>query len=272
MRLQPPLRLQAPGGLPGEGRFHAEVTSAGQPILQVAHLRADSTHPGHEAGVMWVDQHAARFELHPGWADPGHLSQWDQPDLVAPSEWPSLLATFNGGFKTPELRGGFYENGHTAGALLPGLASVVIDRAGRLTLGAWDSEVSMGPNVAAVRQNLQLLIDHHRIRPRLGSDVGADWGSTGVGPAIWRSGIGVTSRGDFVLVMGDSLTPQTLANLLLDAGSVRGMEMDINPTWMSAMWYTHRAASAPPQPHKLVDFQRPADGQVLGDGVRRVAA
>lgn len=47
-------------------------------------------------------------ELHPGYEDPGHPSQWNQPDWVAPAERSALLATFNGGFKTPESRGGFY--------------------------------------------------------------------------------------------------------------------------------------------------------------------
>jgi len=257
--LRVPLALQAPGRLPGEGRFHAAVTRRGQPVLQVAHLRADGTHGSIQAGVVWVDQKATRFELHPGWADPGHLALWNQPDWVPPSERSTLLATFNGGFKTPELRGGFYENGHTAGKLLAGLASLVIHRDGRVSLGSWADEERLSGDVVAVRQNLHLLIDQHRIRSGLDSNVTADWGPMiGVGPAVWRSGVGITARGDFVLVMGSALTPQTLANLLLDAGSVRGMEMDINPAWMSFMWYTH-PAGATPRPHKLITFQRSAD-------------
>jgi len=226
----------------------------------VAYLRADGAHGSDETGVVWIDHRSTRFELHPGFSDPGQLSRWDQPDRVPESERAALLATFNGGFKTPELRGGFYENGQVAGQLLPGAASVVIHRDGSFALGAWDREISMTRSVVAVRQNLSLLIDHGRIRSGLDSNILGNWGPTiGGGPDVWRSGVGITAAGDFLLVMGDRLTPQTLADLLLDAGSVRGMEMDINPAWMSFMWYTHRTPGAEPRPHKLVDFQRPAD-------------
>lgn len=257
--IQRSLALRAPGRLPREGQFRPVGVRGGQPVVQVAYLRPDAAHGSDEAGVVWISQRATRWELHPGWADPGRLSQWNQPDTVAPAERPALVATFNGGFKTPELRGGFYENGQVAGKLLPGAASVVIYRNGHVGLGSWDTEVGMTPQVVAVRQNLTMLIDHGRISGGLGSNIGPDWGSTAQSAAIWRSGLGITGTGDLIFVLGDVMTPQTLANVLRDAGAERGMEMDINPTWMSFMWYTTSPSGDRVTPHKLLDFQRPAD-------------
>jgi len=258
--LHAPLRPQTTPALAGEGRFRTVVTHRGQPVLQVAYLRPDAVHTSYLDGIVWIDHRVARWELHPGFEDPGHLSRWSQPDTIPPADRADLLATFNGGFKTPESRGGFYENGHTAGALLPGAASLVIYRDGHMALGSWGDEVSMTPQVAAIRQNLKLLIDHGRIVSSLESNLESNWGLTlGGKSAVWRSGVGVTAKGDIVVVMGDALTAQTLANLLLDAGSVRGMEMDINPAWMSFMWYTPSGNPTRPLPHKLVDFERPAD-------------
>lgn len=255
-----PLAPQVSPALAGEGVFRPEVVVDGSPVLQAAYLRPDATHTSYLTGVVWIDHRAARWELHPGYEDPGNLSRWDQPDSVPPSQRADLLATFNGGFKTNESRGGFHENGHTAGALLSGAASLVIYRDGHADIGSWGSEVSMTPQVAAVRQNLRLMIDHGRIAADLQDDVRSNWGLTlGGGYAVWRSGVGVTAAGDTVVVMGNALTAQSLADLLLAAGSVRGMEMDINPEWMSFMWYTPGTSPTMPTPHKLVPFRRDAD-------------
>lgn len=255
-----PLRTQVSKALPGEGVFRAVVRAAGRPVLQVAYLRPDAVHTSYLDGVVWIDHRAASWELHPGFEDPGHLSLWNQPDWVAPNRRSRLLSTFNGGFKTPESRGGFYENGHTAGTLLSGAASLVIHRGGNVTLGSWDHEVSMTPDVVAVRQNLRLLIDHGKLQPNLARDVESSWGLTlGGGYAVWRSGVGIDAHGDVVVVMGPALTVTSLAALLFDAGAVRGMEMDINPAWMSFMWYTPGSTPNAPVPHKLVDFERPAN-------------
>jgi len=54
---------------------------------------------------------------------------------------------------------------------------------------------------------------------------------------VWRSGIGVTASGAVVLVAGNRLSAPTLANLLLRAGAVRAMELDINRDWTSFILY-----------------------------------
>jgi hypothetical protein len=60
-----------------------------------------------------------------------------------------------------------------------------------------------------------------------------------------------------VFAAGDALSAHSLGVLLQRAGAVRAMELDINPEWISFMWYTPSSSS--PTPHKLVDFVRPAD-------------
>lgn len=47
--------------------------------------------------------------------------------------------------------------------------------------------------------------------------------------------------------------------LLQRAGAVRAVELDINRSWVSYMWYARAQASGAPVPHKLVDFYRPAN-------------
>ena len=50
-------------------------------------------------------------------------------------------------------------------------------------------------------------------------------------PAVWRSGLGVTASGALVYVTGPSLEITQLAALLVRAGCVRAMTLDMNPDW-----------------------------------------
>src|SRR5664279_1244726 len=47
----------------------------------------------------------------------------------------------------------------------------------------------------------------------------------------WRSALGVTSDGALIYIQGAALDPLQLAALLLRAGAIRGMQLDINPDW-----------------------------------------
>jgi hypothetical protein len=54
---------------------------------------------------------------------------------------------------------------------------------------------------------------------------------------VWRSGLGVTADGALIYVGGPGLNITDLANLLVRAGAVRGMELDINTTWVNFTSY-----------------------------------
>jgi len=254
-----PLAPLASPGLAGEGVFRPVVTVKGQPAVQVAYLRPDSSHTSYLAGVVWMSGKALRLVQHPGFEDPGHLSLFSQPDTVPTSARAGLVATFNSGFKIKDARGAYYADGHTVGALTAGAASLVVYKDGHTDIGAWGSTVSMTPDVVSVRQNLKLLVDNGQLAPNLDSNVQSNWGATIKGAYyVWRSGIGVTKSGDLVFVAGDALSVHSLAALLLRAGAVRAMQLDINVAWISFMWYTPGASVTSPVPHKLVAFQRPA--------------
>ncbi len=112
---------------------------------------------------------------------------------------------------------------------------------GSVTIGAWGTDVSMTPDVVAVRQNLvPLVADGQPTASATGSDWqvwGATCGATSCSSADsgvenqWRSGAGVTADGALVYTAGPDLSPLQLAQLLVQAGVIRGMELDINPNW-----------------------------------------
>jgi len=86
---------------------------------------------------------------------------------------------------------------------------------GRLDIRAWEG----GPvpaGVAAVRQNLTLLIDSGQITDAVThADSGAFGKTLGDTTYVWRSGVGIRADGSIVTVHGNALSVQTLAELLL---------------------------------------------------------
>jgi hypothetical protein len=201
-----------------------------------------------------MNQRLVRFELRPGTEDPGP-GRWHAQPYIAPGTRHGLLATFNSGFKISSSDGGFYLNGSTSGTLRPGVAAVVYYRDGHIAIGVWGRTVRMTPDVVGVRQNLHLIVTHGQVPPTVDSNVETSWGATlGGGYYVWRSGIGITRDGRVIFVYGPSLNVRELAELLRHAGVVTGMELDINPAWMSFMYYLH-SQSANPKPVNMLPTQ-----------------
>ncbi len=80
---------------------------------------------------------------------------------------------------------------------------------------------------------------------------------------VWRSGLGIDRRGNLIYVAANEQTVRSLANILLRAGAVRAIELDINEYWTSFISYRHRGAAAPS--NLLPDMVRPATRYLTPD-------
>ncbi len=241
-----PAHLPAPAAIvpfvtdpsPGEGQWHPiGRTVDGIPTMYAAFLRPNSVYTSLVTGVAWMDTKLLSTKLYAGSAIPGTGQAFPDMAPITGAALETLDAAFNSGFRTGDSQGGFYLDGATAVPLVPGRASLVIDSAGNVDIGSWGTEVSMAPNTVAVRQNLDLLVDNGQPVPGLSANDHSQWGNTlGGAVHVWRSGLGVTSDGALVYVGGTGLSIVDLANLLVRAGAVRAMEMDINTDWVN---FTH---------------------------------
>jgi hypothetical protein len=227
--------------LPGEGVWQPAIGARlgrGYAIY-TTQLRAAPGLP--PAGIAWVDSAAAKVALYAGTGEP--YGAWPQQGAVGATDQRLLLAAFNGGFRVYSYATGWYEAGRTAVPVRVGAASLVIFANGTATVAEWGRDTAGGPGVVAVRQNLVLLVDHGVAAPTAG--IPSDWGAVlGGGSFTWRSGVGVTSGGYLVYVGGPSLDPASLARLLIAAGAVRAMELDINPEWVSFATFVHAGGVA----------------------------
>jgi hypothetical protein len=187
-----------------------------------------------------MDTRLLSARLYSGSASPGG-GPYEFTAPIQTAQAATLVAAFNGGFKMNAARGGYYTEGRTVVPLVAGAASFVIYANGSVTVGAWGTDVTMAPNVVAVRQNLVALVAGGQPTAQVTSSDWQAWGGTcgaiscsspvaGV-ENQWRSGVGVTADGALVYAAGAALTPLQLAQLLVRAGVIRGMELDINPNW-----------------------------------------
>jgi hypothetical protein len=262
-----PLTPFAPAAAAGQGVWTpAGRLVDGTPAVYETHL----VPPGGaaEAGIAWMDTNLLSARLYSGSESPGG-GPYRYTAPVAPADALSLVAAFNGGFLMSAAHGGYYTEGRVVDPLVEGAASLVIYAGGAVDVGAWGTDVNMTPDVVAVRQNLLPLVAGGQPTPIAATPDWLQWGATcGVsscsGPGIehqWRSGLGVSADGALVYVSGPGLDPLQLAELLVAAGVVRGMQLDINPDWPVFATYD----PPPGQPAS------PANGTVLGDPVRSAA-
>ena len=221
--------------LPGEGQWQsAGDRLAGGWAMYTTQLRPASGLP--PSGIACINTAATTTVLYAGTAEPQGV--WSHQGEVAPAQQTTLLGAFNSGFKIYAYVTGWYADGHAAMALQAGKASLVTFADGTATVGNWGRDVTPGPSVVAVRQNLDLLVDGGVSAPTVTSP--GLWGAVlGGGILTWRSGVGVTAAGDLIYVGGPSLDPAALARLLVAAGAVRAMELDINHEWVSFATFTH---------------------------------
>jgi hypothetical protein len=166
-----------------------------------------------------------------------------------------LLATFNSGFKLQDSHGGFAVGGHTYAALHNGMGTFVHYTDGRIDIVNWSGGPSIPAGVDYARQNLPLIVESGRPNPNL-SD-GPEWGATlGNAVRVWRSGVGIDAHGDLIYAAANYQTVGSLAQILIRAGAIRAMQLDINSYWTTFNSYAQPDAGSPSS--LLSSMTRPA--------------
>lgn len=230
--------------LRGEGAWvPTETWSGGDSPVQIAQFRSDPNYPQMVAGVAWIDTSRASVQLYPGQLEPS-VTMPRGPMEVPTDLRGRLLATFNSGFKLADSGGGFAMGGRTYAPLKDGLATLVGYADGRVDVQSWTGGAQVPLGVRYAQQNLPLIVTGGQPNPNL-SD-GPEWGATlGNAVRVWRSGIGVDANGDLIYAAADNQTVASLAEILIRAGAVRAMELDINSYWVTFISYAQRGAADP---------------------------
>src|ERR1019366_1984625 len=227
--IPPAIEPIASPGLPGEGQWSpAGRLVGGIPAIYETTLRPDVVHTSYVVGVAWMDTRLLKATLYSGSQIPGG-GPYSHTSPISSAASNSLVAAFNAGFLMSGADGGYYTDGRVIVPLRNGAASFVVYQNGTSAVGQWGRDVNMTSSVVSVRQNLNLLVDNGQPVPGLNAADTTQWGDTlGNAVYVWRSGLGVTADGALVYVAGPGLNIPDLANILVRAGSVRAMDLDIN--------------------------------------------
>lgn len=237
IRQPAPIRPPAAHPLPHEGQWQDLLSVRGLAAAKVAFVRPDPSHTSYLADAIWMNPNLVKFRLFPGIRYPGQPKTG--PDRLTGPLRRQVLATFNSGFQLKDSNGGFWQAGKQVQPLVAGAASMIFTTDGRLHVAPWPGGAP-GSHIAAVRQNLTMMIRHGHVTPLVTRPHGNSWGTTvGNTAYVWRSGIGVRRDGSVVFVLGPALSIHTLADLLARAGAFNAMELDINPAWTDYFTYTH---------------------------------
>jgi hypothetical protein len=173
-----------------------------------------------------------------------------------------LVVTFNSGFKLSDSGGGFAEHGHSYAPLENGLATFIRRRDGSVDVIDWRDGPDVGSDIVYARQNLPLIVQDGAANPNL-SD-GPRWGDTlGNTIRVWRSAVGVDRYGNLIYAAANDQTVGSLAAIMIHAGAVRAMQLDISAYWPS--FITYKAPGARGAANLLPDMMRSPERYLTPD-------
>jgi hypothetical protein len=255
----PPIKPIFAQPLPGEGVWQptGPPVNGGPPML-VTTFRTETDYPQIVAYVAWFDHTRSEIGYYPGRYEPPNAAVRG-PMMVPNDQRARLLATFNGGFTYVDGSNGSAVNGTTNEPLKDGNATLIGYTNGNVAIVNWSGGPNPGPGVAWARQSLAPIVWNGQLNPTLNEDPNSpQWGYTLGGlTRVWRTGVGIDSRGNLMFVVANDQTVVTLAKILQHAGAVDAMEFDINPEWHTLITYSQIGGLHPklvePQPMQSAD-------------------
>jgi hypothetical protein len=205
-------------------------------------VRPDEERPYAKVILVAMDTRQLDLEMEGGVEDPQPLTGPHGAGRLPrdPGTYRRVVAAFNGAFKTEHGHYGMMVHRRILLPPVPGAASVVVLKDGRVGLGTWGAAKQLGAppappaitgiadfDISSFRQNLDALVDRGQVNPS-GRSL---WGYTlpGKGVQTERSALCVTNAGHLFYGWGDDVSATTLGKAMRMAGCDYGMHLDMNP-------------------------------------------
>ena len=157
-------------------------------------------------------------------------SGWRNSDRISSRALPSLIASFNGGFRFEHNPGGYVTEGKTIRNMRKGYATFGIRADGSSTVGVWGDDMHDDDTWTSLRQNLPPLVAEGE---SVYKDFPAvDWGKD-FGNKVYnfRSAVCLRLDGMIMFVAVGKVNIGMLADTLIVLGCKTAMELDINGEW-----------------------------------------
>jgi hypothetical protein len=231
---------------PGEGQWAApdvpwlrrvpEALPDGPAPFAQTFVRPDPDRPYSRVLLVAMDMRQLDLGMEAGVEDPEPLTGPPGSGRIPrdPAVYRRVAAAFNGAFKTEHGHYGMMVDKRVLLPPVPGSATVVVLRDGRVGFGTWGADRRVGglvgvadDDIVSFRQNLDPLVDRGQLNPT-GRNL---WGFTlpGKGAQTERTALCVTTAGHLLYAWGDDLSATTLGRALQMAGCEYGLHLDMNP-------------------------------------------
>lgn len=233
----------------GEGVWWGtDIKVNGNTAIRIARIRPDTEHTSYYATIAWLDSRLLAFQQVPGTEVPE--GKFDRGNGQVPDAYRSFyVAGLNDAFLLRDSQGGYLYNGQTVKKLVEGKATLVTYTDGTIDILKWGRDRPRKP-IQAARQNLTLMVDHGYSQVQDESQAKWGWVWQGVGSGknlVWRSALGVREDGTIVYCIGPVLSAKSLADMMVRAGAVRAMPLDMNSAYANGFLY------GPYAPGKRID-------------------
>jgi hypothetical protein len=243
-RLIPPVAAEVNEGFWKDTKIVVNRSTA----IRIARIRPDTEHTSYYATIAWLDSKLLAFAQVPGTDVPeGNFDHGN--GLVPDNLRPFYVAGLNNAFLMRDSQGGYVYEGTVIRKLVYGKATLVTYSDGSLDVLKWGRDKPTKA-IQAARQNLTLMVDGSASQVQDESQAKWGWVWEGVGSGknlVWRSAIGVRADGTIVYCIGPVLSAKSLADMMVRAGAVRAMPLDMNSAYANGFLY------GPYAPGKRID-------------------
>jgi hypothetical protein len=237
----------------------ADFAEGDEPVvLYKTLLHPDLERSFAEVFIVAVDLRRARLHAVAGTVEPEASTdegrRYVRTGLIPAAHRGSLVAAFNGGFKTEHGRYGMKVDTVTLLAARDKACAVARFADGRLAIGSWSSMAPSADEMTWWRQAPACMVEEGALHAGLASATATSWGTAlGGGTVVRRSAIGLSERGDILYVaVSNATNARALARAMRHAGASSVAQLDINWSYPHIVTF-HPSATGAPEGDLLFD-------------------
>ncbi len=212
-------------------------------------LHPDAERAWAELFVVALDLRHLRVHLVPGTLEP----QATVPEALdlpragrVPDEYhASVIAAFNGGFKTEHGHYGTHVSGVTLVPPRPGTCTIAWFKDSTLRIATWSKLEGQAEEALWWRQTPDCMYEDGKINPRLAGGLAGKWGSSLDGETVVRrSAMGIDASGTTLFVgISNHTTAPAIARGMHHAGAATVAQLDINFSYPKFLTFRESNAS-----------------------------
>lgn len=200
------------------------------PAFLTTFIRTDRTRKATRVYVALWDPRQVELHMMAGSVEPKSATGEAGPGLIprTPEVLKRVVAASNAGFQAMHGEFGMMADGVVYLPPKPYAATVAVTRDGSTGFGTWPADTSIPENILSYRQNMTVMVQDEKFNPYNRTW----WGGT---PPGWadkthtvRTGICLTKERFIAYFYGADLSPEALAQAMIQARCAFGLALDMN--------------------------------------------